>query len=98
MLSATRARCSARCSSFAEFLSRRLASPSVCCTADFPRFFSPGTELAPLGERVQAIHERADRAVEARDLRVVRLDHVVLVGRVRAVAEAHAEAARRELE
>src|SRR5437763_16752603 len=51
-----------------------------------------------LPELVQILHERHHRAVEALHLWVGRLDHVVLVGRVRATAVAEAEVAGGELE
>ena len=46
----------------------------------------------------EVLDERPHRAVEALDLRVRRLDHVVLVGRVRAAAVAEAEVAGRQLQ
>src|SRR5262245_50955953 len=72
--------CSCVCEIFA-------TSPAVrsCCAAQFCLLSSPGT-IRPSSERVQAVHERLHRAVDARDLRVVRFDHVVLVGRVGALA------------
>src|SRR3954471_24733755 len=50
------------------------------------------------GKLVEVIDERAHGSVIPGDLRIGALDHVILVGRVRAAAVAKAEVARRELQ
>src|SRR2546428_427546 len=47
-------------------------------------------------ESVKEPHVRAGRAIHPLDLRILRVDHVILVGSVSAAAVAEAEVARRQ--
>jgi hypothetical protein len=58
----------------------------------------PLSRSARSRDRVQIIHVRLDRAVQSRELRILRLDQEVLVRRVRALAVTEPEVSRGELQ
>ena len=77
--------------------SRGAAAKTHTKAADFHRGFLSLTAFV-LRQSVQVLDKRSGRAIDARNLRVGRLDDVVLVGRVRTRAMSHTKMSRRQAE